>query len=740
MSRIIFTVLVVVIAGIVGTTAQTKELTLENIYKHGLIQTEGAGQFRWIDGGERYTRTEYNSESRGTEIVSYEPDGKNRQVLVTAAMLTPKGSTRPLSVRDYQWSEQKDKLLIFTNTRRVWRYHTRGDYWVLNLKTLELQRLGKTLPEARLMFAKFSPDGSKVAYVCEQNIYVEDLDSKEIQQLTSDGGNNIINGTFDWVYEEEFSCRDGFRWSNDGNYIAFWQSDTEGTGTFYMMNNLDSNYSTPIPLPYPKAGTTNSAVKTGVVNLKNKQISWFNIPGDPRNNYLPRMEFIPGSNKVLIQQMNRLQNTNKVWIGDVETMKIKNVFTEKNDTWLETNDDIRWMDKGKSFTWMSDKSGFMHLYKISIETGEMTALTTGNYEIENLVHLDFKKGVALFTGATSEFTERALYSIKLDGKSDRKRITPKELKGHNKYDVSPDGKWAVHAYENTTTPPVISMISLPKHKTERIITDNARAKDKYNSMGLNPKEFIKVDLGDVVLDAWMIKPADFDASKKYPVIFYVYGEPASSTVQNNWSGGDLWHQYMAQQGYVVMSIENRGANVPRGREWRKCIYGEVGVLSSHDQAAAAKKVCDMFSFVDRERLGIWGWSGGGSMTLNCMFRYPEVYKTGIAVAFVADQKLYDTIYQERYMGTPQGNPEGYKKGSPIHFAAGLKGELLLIHGSGDDNVHYQNCEQLMDELIRLDKLFYAVPYPMRSHSIRERENTSLHLRRTMEKFWKEKLL
>ena len=283
------------------------------------------------------------------------------------------------------------------------------------------------------------------------------------------------------------------------------------------------------------------------------------------------------------------------------------------------------------------------------------------------------------------------------------------------------------------------MVSFPKHQSVRTIEDNANGQAQYEAMGLNPKEFIKVKSGDLELDAYMIKPVDFDPSLKYPVIIEVYGEPAGSTVQDSWGGGDLWNQYMANQGYIVVSIENRGANTPRGREWRKCIYGEVGTFASEDQARGILDMARQYPFIDTERIGITGWSGGGSQTLNCMFRYPEVFNTGIAIAFVADQRTYDTIYQERYMDTPQNNPEGYDKGSPITYTEGLQGNLLLIHGTGDDNVHYQNCEMLVDELVKHGKLFTQISYPMRSHGIYERPGTTLHLRKSMEKYWKDNL-
>ena len=305
--------------------------------------------------------------------------------------------------------------------------------------------------------------------------------------------------------------------------------------------------------------------------------------------------------------------------------------------------------------------------------------------------------------------------------------------------MSADAQWAIATVQNATTPPVISLVHLPDYKTLRTLEDNSQLKEKYNSLNLNPKTFIKVDIGDVTLDAWMIKPKNFDASKKYPLLFYVYGEPAGSTVQDSWDGGALWDQYMAQQGYVVMSIDNRGTKTPRGKAWRNSIYRQIGLLASQDQNKAAEKILETYPFIDSSRVGIWGWSGGGQMTLNCMFRYPKTYTAGLAVSFVSDQKLYDATYQERYMGLLSDNAKGYHDGSPLYFTKGLQGNLMIIHGTADDNVHYQSFEMLVNELIKNNKLFEMMSYPMRAHGIYERENTSLHLRRTMEKFWKENL-
>lgn len=714
-----------------GSSLQAQQIpTLENVVYGGLIHTKGSTYVNWLEDGDHYSRTEKNP-AGGYDIVAYPAKGGKQETLIPASMLVKPGTQDTLQVRSFSFNTDHSLVLIYTNTRRVWRYDTRGDYWVLNMNNGKLQQLGKTLPESSLMFAKFSPDSRKAAYVSRNNIYVEDLSNGLITAVTTDGTDEIINGTFDWVYEEEFNCSDGFRWSPDSKYIAYWQSDSKGTGWFDIINNVDSLYPKISRFPYPKAGTTNSAVKVGYVSADGGATTWIQIPGDPRNNYIMRMDFIPESKELFIQQMNRQQNTNKVWIATIGDAKAKNIFTDTDAAWLETNDEVTWLKNNTWFTWESERSGWRHLYRISRDGKQIEPITKGEFDYIEQAGMDLKKGLVYFIASPDNFTQRYLYSASLFGKGEVKRLSPADEAGQHRYNISPNGRWAVHAFSNAVTPPVIDMVSLPNHKSVRLIEDNAQAKAEYQALGLRPKEFVKTRSGKLDLDAWMIKPANFDESKKYPVIIDVYGEPANATVEDVWEGGDLWHQYLANQGYIVISIENRGARAPRGREWRKCIYGEVGTFASEDQARGILDLAHQYSYIDASRIGITGWSGGGSQTLNCMFRYPEVFHTGIAIAFVADQRLYDTVYQERYMNTPQNNPDGYRKGSPISYASGLQGNLLLIHGTGDDNVHYQNCERLVNELIRHGKIFSQLSYPMRTHSIHEGEGTTFHLRKSM---------
>lgn len=711
-------------------------LQLDDIYKNGTYNAKRYGPVRWMKDNKGYSTLEKNSQAGGKDIIRYEAKSGTRSVLVSADMLIPEGETNPLFISNYEWSLDNSKLLIFTNTRKVWRYHTRGDYWVLDLASGNLNQLGKSVEHSTMMFAKFSPDASKVAYVSKNNIYVENIKSGHVTQLTFDGSESIINGTFDWVYEEELSCRDGFRWSPDGTQIAYWQSDTEAIGIFYMINNVDSIYSKLIPIPYPKVGTENSKVKVGVVSATGGNTKWFDVPGDPRNNYLARMDFIPNSNEVMIQQLNRKQNTNTVWVANTKTMALSNIFIDKDEAFLDIHDNIMWLEDEQYFTWTSEKDGWLHLYKVSRDGKKFSTITKGNIDVVKINCIDPKGGYVYYIASPENFTQRYLYRSKIDGSSAPERVSPQDQQGQHAYQISADAKYAIHTFQNSSTPNKISLINLQKHKTIRILEENKELTEKIAALGLSQKEFIKLDIGEVVLDAWLIRPPNFNPAKKYPIIFYVYGEPAGSTVQDAWQGGDLWHQFLAQQGYVVASIDNRGTRTPRGRDWRKSIYGQIGILAAHEQAAAAKQLFKNYSFIDTNKVGIWGWSGGGQMTMNCLFRYPDIYKSGLAVSFVADQRLYDNIYQERYMGLLTENEANYIAGSPISHAKKLEGNLMIIHGTADDNVHYQSFERMVNELIKHNKMFDMISYPMRAHGINERENTSLHLREMMARYWK----
>lgn len=702
------------------------------------------GPVHWLTGGESYTTLEPNSGSDGaSDIVRYDTETGKREVLVSGQQLVPRDEKKPISIDDYSFSDDLNRLLIFTNSRRVWRRNTRGDYWVLDRKSGALKKLGDGGPPSSLMFAKFSPDGTKVAYVRFNNIFVEDLQNGETSRLTSDGSEKITNGTSDWVYEEEFEVRDGFRWSPDGKRIAYWQFDTSGVKNFALIYDVGAPYkivtSIPYPdfgayptvrqIPYPQPGTPNSSVRVGVVPSIGGETQWMQVPGYAYDNYIARVEWTRDSESLLLEHLNRLQNVNDVLLADAKTGKVRSIYQDHDSAWVDVVDDVKWVHGGKDFLWLSEQDGWRHVYLVGTD-GKHAALTTpGGYDVIELLGADASEQWIYFIASPENATQRYLYRVRLDGKGKPERITPADQTGVHSYHVSPDLKWAIHTYSTFDTPPVTDLIRLPNHQSVRVLADNAKLRAETKDLVAGSTEFFQTDIGDgVTLDGWLMKPKDFDPGKKYPLVIYVYGEPAAQTVINQWDAWNgIFHRALAKEGYIIASFDNRGTPAPKGRAWRKVIYGNVGVLSSKEQALALEALERSRPYIDANRVGVWGRSGGGSNTLNLMFRHPERYKVGMAVAPVADQRLYDSIYQERYMGLPQDNADGYKAGSPINFADGLQGKLLLVHGSGDDNVHYQGTELLVNRLVELGKPFDFMVYPGRTHSITEGEGTAYHL-------------
>jgi dipeptidyl-peptidase-4 len=695
------------------------------------------GPARWMPDGSAYASVEAAAPpATGREIVRYDAPTGARSILVPAKALIPQGASEPIDIDDYAWSKDGARLLIFTNTMKVWRDNTRGDYWVLTVKEGKLQKLGGAdAPESSLMFAKFSSDATLVGYVRGNNIYIEDLAGGRIVALTRDGSETTINGTSDWVYEEELFLQDAFRWSPDGKQIAYWQFDSTGVGIFSLINTTDSLYPAVTRIPYPKAGTTNSAVRVGVVAAGGGATRWLKTPGDPRNTYLARMDWVDNST-VAIQQLNRLQNQNDFLMGDAASGDVRRVFRDESKAWVDL-EDVKWVDSFKSFLWTSERDGWRHVYRVPRDGGAARVITRFDADVIAVSGVDEASGWLYFTASPTNATQQYLYRAKLDGTGAPERVTPGDRPGSNSYNVAPGGRLAFHTWSRFDQPPAISVVSLKDHQTLRPLTDPKPLITKVESLLRPAVEFFSVEIEPgVSLDGWMLKPKAFDPSKRYPVIVFVYGEPASQTVTDRWGGGRmLFHRALAEAGYLVASFDNRGTPAAKGAAWRRSVYGTVGDLSSKDQAAAIRALSAKRPYVDGDRVGIWGWSGGGSNTLNAMFRFPSVYRVGVSVAPVPDQKLYDTIYQERYMGLPDDNAEGYRIGSPINFAEGLSGKLLIVHGSGDDNVHYQGTEKLVNRLIELGKPFDTMVYPNRSHSISEGRGTTPHIYKLIARYF-----
>jgi dipeptidyl-peptidase-4 len=686
--------------------------------------------FQWLSDGSGYRDVVEG------EIIEVKLPSKQEKTFISKSQLTPQGGAA-LAIRSYTVNKDGDKVLIYTNTERVWRYDTKGDYWVYDIKSQTLKQLGKGLGKSTLMFAKFSPDGKKAGYVSKHNVYAEDLQTGEVKQLTKDGTDRVINGTFDWVYEEEFDCRDGFRWSDDSKSIAYWQLDARKIRNFLMINTTDSIYSFNIPVEYPKVGETPSPYKIGVVNVTSAETKWMNIPGDPQNTYLPRMEWSGVQDELVVQQLNRQQNESTLMYVNTNTGAARSFYTEKDDAWIDIksrweDDPVGWdwINGGKEFIWVSEKDGWRHVYRVSRDGKKETLITTGNFDMINPVRIDEKNNAYYFTASPENATQKYLYKAPLNGKGEPKRLSPVDQSGTHSYDISPLAKFGKHSFSNARLPYMTEWISFPDHKSidpENAISETMK---RIRPAGIDI-EFFKVKTEEgVEVDAWMVKPNNFDPSKKYPIVFMVYGEPASSTVKDTYGTGRnrLYDGNMAEDGYIYASVDNRGTPMPKGRAWRKAIYKGIGIINIRDYAGAAKAMFEKYPFIDTDRVAVHGWSGGGSSTLNLLFKYPKQFQTGISVAAVGNQLTYDNIYQERYMGVPKDSKEDFINGSPITHAKNLEGNLLYIHGTGDDNVHYQNAEMLVNELIKHNKVFQFMPYPNRTHSISEGEGTTKHLR------------
>lgn len=719
--------------------AQDSQLTLDRIFKSGDFRSESFGPAKWTEGGKAYTTLESSTEFPGKkDIVEYQAKSGDRVVLVSASKLVPSLNEQPLTIKDYQWSHNKKYLLIYTNVRRVWRDSTRGDYWIKNLSSGSLRQLGKDLPVASLMFAKFSPDDTRVAYVSGHNIYVEDIEGGQVTALTTNGSAKLINGTFDWAYEEEFQIQDGFRWSPDGTMIAYWQLDASEIRDFLMINNTDSVYSYTIPLQYPKVGEDPSSCRIGVVSASGGETAWIPVPGDSKQNYLPRMMWSPDSESVLVQQIPRKQNTNNIWSYDIAAQSVEKVYTDKDDAWVRAINDWIWLDHGKQFSFISEKTGWQHFYRVHVDGSGDQAVTSGEFDVISIELIDSDNGYVYFIASPDNPTQRYLYRTRLNGSGKPQRLSPEDQPGDHSYQVAPGGKFAIHRYSTANTPPVIDLIALPSHKSLRTLADNEKFISNLHQLDKNPIEFFNITTETgVSMDGYMLRPTGFDESRKYPIIFYVYGEPAGQTARDRWGGArTLWHMMLAQQGYIVVTMDNRGSPSPKGRDWRKALYRNIGIINVEDQAMGAKEILKL-DYVDDARVAVWGWSGGGSMTLNLLFHHPEIYQTGMSIAPVGNQLLYDNIYQERYMGVPWETKEDFIKGSPVTHASKLEGNLLLIHGTGDDNVHYQNSEVVINELIKHNKQFEMFSYPNRTHAIKEGKNTTSHLYGLLTKYLRE---
>ncbi len=695
--------------GPAATRAQEPEFTLESIHGSDDFSAH-AFSGTWMADGRGWVTIERGSDG-ATSLVRTRAESGDTEVLIGGAELTPPGSSSALQVESFTFSADERKVLLFTSSQQVWRSRTKGLFWVYDLDTRALTPVSRA--PGWQMFAKFSPDGGRVAFVRDHDLFVADLATAAERRLTHDGSETIINGTTDWVYEEELGLRDAFRWSPDGRRIAYWQLDQSPIHPFPIVDET-SLYPEIQTLRYPKAGTPNSVVRVGSLDLESGRTTWFDTDADDAY-YIARMEWASPT-EVIIQILNRHQNRLELLMGDAGTGATRSVLVEEDPAWVDVNDDFAWVEDGERFVWASDRDGWRHLYLYE-RSGELVRqLTSGQWEVTAIDGVDTERDRVYVTAAYRGPRGRSVLAVDLDGE-----VTPilDGERGTYAAEFSPDFERVIQTFSTIARPPVITLADVRRDGTRdiRVLEDNAELRGRLERLGLTSPEFITVDAADgTPLNGYLITPPDFDESGSYGLLLYVYGGPGSQTAADVWGGSRyVWHQYLARHGVLVASVDNRGTGA-RGREFEKQTYLELGQRESADQLAAARQLGEL-PFVDADRVGIWGWSYGGYMTLMTTLQGKGAIAAGVSVSPVTDWGLYDTIYTERYMRTPEENPDGYRVGAPVAHAAELEAPLLIIHGTGDDNVHPQNTVRMIDALERAGKQFDMRLYPGKRHAI-----------------------
>lgn len=700
-------------------TAQSQKFDVEKIWKEYAFFGKSVEGFKSMKNGEYFSKI---STIDGEEVVSkhtfanYKGEG---EVLINMKDVQING--KRIAFEDYSFNSDETKALLTTSTQPIYRHSYTAVYYLYDLKTKKTELLDEARQPQTL--TEYSPDGTKVSYIFENNLYIKDIASGKVTQVTTDGKRNaIINGTTDWVYEEEFAITKGYAWSPDSKHIGYLKFNEKEVKDF-TMTYYNELYPEQYTFKYPKAGEDNSDVKLFMYSIESAQNKHIDLG---EYEYLPRLKWAPVENKLIIQTLNRHQNELKYHMIHVVNDKIStsNFYTEKSETYIDIDDNLIILNDGKTILRTSEKDGFNHIYKLGFD-GKSEQVTSGDWDVIEFSGIDDKNTTVYYSSAENGAINKSIYKIGLNGKN---KTLLSEKNGSSHAEFSNGMKYFIKSYSDANTPPVYTLCN-NSGKELTVLENNAGLKATIEKYQFGKKEFVKFKGHQEELNGWIIKPSNFDPTKKYPVYINIYGGPGSNMVENSWGGVNLaYHQLLAQNGYIVVSVDPRGT-MYRGEKFKKSTYLQLGKLETEDFIAVGKEL-QSYDYVDPSRIGIMGWSYGGFMTSLAMTKGADVFKMGIAVAPVTNWRYYDNIYTERFMRTPAENAEGYDENSPINHVSKLKGKYLLIHGSGDDNVHFQNTMEMINALVAADKQFDLFIYPNKNHGIYG-GNTRNHLFKMM---------
>ncbi len=702
---------------------------LDEIFSSSKFKMKSLSAVQWLEDGRGFSYLERDTIDRLNDLCVYHVEDGRREVVMDGALLFTEDGGKPIPIGSYEWSNDGNSILI-TGSLTARRVKTGGNFGVFDVENKTFRLL--TDSDAEQSNIKFSPDGLQIGFVRSNNLFVVNLESGQETQLTTDGSDTIINGNFDWVYEEEFSIIEGWKWSPDGTHIAFWRLDQSMVPTFPIIRYPNDSHVELETMRYPKAGDPNSRVKIGVANVTSGQITWVDI-GPNEDIYVPRIEWTRDADLLAVQRLNRGQDTLDLMLADINDGSTKIVLTETDTAWIDAESGyIEFLEDSDRFMWTSNRDGFNHIYLYKLDGTLEKQVTSGSWEVTSVEGADEKRGVIYFTSTKPSPLERHLYMIGLDG-SGMRRMT--DDPGWHSFSFAPDKLVFLDTHSSVSSP---SRSTLRSHNGDHVATLLENSMESFAGYRFGAQKFFEVMTTDgEKLNAGMILPPDFDPGRRYPVLFSVYGGPGSQTVKNAWGGSQfLWYQLLAGKGYIIVNVDNRGTGA-RGKAFMQQTNHRVGIREVGDYVETAKYLSSL-SYVDSSRIGIWGWSGGGSMTCLAMTLAAGTFKAGMAVAPVTDWRFYDTIYSERYMGTPQSNPEGYRVTSSLTHASKMKGNLLLVHGTADDNVHWQNTIVFVNELISENKQIRTMFYPDRRHGISGR-NATLHIYTLLTEYLLEKL-